>query len=222
MLFIHQIQTKDVIQNGGSPILDHFYQGSLVKALQSVYPEHNWQVWKFSHSKQPKNNNNNNASKPKKNGNIPSPFSSPSPWEELANVKTFLDDVSTQLNLKSKEDWYNVQPSDITSNKGGGSSLLQYFGGSLCSALQAAYPNVQWQPERFATLTNITYNNNNIENHSTNPIANTISQQDIFDSLCIFPQMSNDINSNNNNNNTSNNDTTSFWLVIIYLLSSGI
>lgn len=46
-------------------------------------------------------------------------------------------------------DWYNISRQELT--KRGGRGLFQYFP-SLVHALKAVYPNVAWQPSRFADL----------------------------------------------------------------------
>jgi hypothetical protein len=35
------------MKNGGSSLLDSCYSKSLSRALQCVYPEYNWQLWRF-------------------------------------------------------------------------------------------------------------------------------------------------------------------------------
>ncbi len=36
-----------IIKNGGGPLLNQ-HKGSLIRALQAVYPDHSWVTWRFS------------------------------------------------------------------------------------------------------------------------------------------------------------------------------
>ncbi len=42
------VSTKQVFQNGGGSLLCSYYNGSLQQALQTLYPEHTWPVWRFT------------------------------------------------------------------------------------------------------------------------------------------------------------------------------
>jgi hypothetical protein len=42
----YQVTVQDVVDNGGQGLLAK-YGGSLIKALSSVYTEHNWKSYKF-------------------------------------------------------------------------------------------------------------------------------------------------------------------------------
>ena len=65
---------------GGKTVLN-MYSGSLSKLLSSIYPEHNWQLWKFNQV--------------------------PANWW-INNAKLFMEKAARELNIKSLEDWYNV------------------------------------------------------------------------------------------------------------------
>src|SRR5690242_10023870 len=43
----YKIQTQDVKKLGGDTLLNHYYGNSLSRALIEVYPQNNWQVWRF-------------------------------------------------------------------------------------------------------------------------------------------------------------------------------
>ena len=70
-----------------------YYNGSPSKALQSVYPEHNWMPWKFGHA--------------------PKGF-----WEKHENQREFFDWLGNQLGYHSMDDWYNVTQEDIHKHGG--------------------------------------------------------------------------------------------------------
>jgi hypothetical protein len=97
-----------------------------VKAVQTIYPDHNWQLWKFTQAGK-------------------------SFWTEPANRKKYFDQLKNKLGILSAEDWYQVSTKQIEEH--GGSELLNtYYGGSLIEALKQNYPEIQWQPWRFQEL----------------------------------------------------------------------
>jgi hypothetical protein len=91
-----------------------------------VYPEHQWEQWKFT--KAPRGW-----------------------WKDTANHKVFLDAVAKNLNLSSMEDWYSVQFSDIQ-EQGGSRLLVEFYSGLLRHALTAVYPHHQWLEWKFAQV----------------------------------------------------------------------
>ncbi len=99
-----------------------FYGGSLVLALETVYPEYEWQPWKFSKV-------------------------SRSFWEDLSNQRRYLDQVAQELNISTVQDWYRVRMVDILSQHGHG--LMNYYQRSLIHALETVYPDYPWQVWQF-------------------------------------------------------------------------
>src|SRR5690349_13904891 len=89
-----------------------------------MYPEHNWQSWRFTEQ-------------------VPQFF-----WENQESHRQFFDWLGTQLGCKEMDDWYNVSVEDIY--KHGGSGLLNdYYNNSPSKALQTVYPEHQWLIWRF-------------------------------------------------------------------------
>lgn len=56
----------------------------MIRALQTVFPEHNW--------------------KPMYYGDQDESF-----WSDLSNQQNFFDFVAKELNISRPEDWYNVK-----------------------------------------------------------------------------------------------------------------
>lgn len=48
----YQVSLEEVFEIGGTTLLTNYYGGSLSKALISLFPENNWEVWKFSQTTQ--------------------------------------------------------------------------------------------------------------------------------------------------------------------------
>ncbi len=43
----YRIRVEDVYEEGGKGLLNGHYGGSLLSALQTVYPEYNWKLWRY-------------------------------------------------------------------------------------------------------------------------------------------------------------------------------
>jgi hypothetical protein len=108
----YKLSFSYVYNNEGGGLLA-LYDGSLLKALQTLYPSHEWLPWKFKH--------------------VPRNF-----WESFGNQKMFLDWCATELNVLSMQDWYNVSAKDVI-NLGGRTLLIRYYDGSLQAALSKLY-----------------------------------------------------------------------------------
>jgi len=87
-----------------------------MKALQLIYPDYHWLAWKFDQ--------------------VPKGF-----WDDESNVMESLKCLSTELDIKTLDDWYNVTVGQIQTM--GCSSLLKKYGG-LHSVLAKFYPNHSW------------------------------------------------------------------------------
>lgn len=115
----YNVTPDDIYEFGGGALLDNYYSDSPMKALVSVYKEHNWIMWKFKH--------------------LPTAY-----WGELDNQKMFFDWVKTQLNLANMEEWYEVS-TDYICEQGGRALLNIYYSGSLSNALKTVYPQHVWK-----------------------------------------------------------------------------
>ena len=132
----YRITSKCIVDNGGEDLLNQ-YQGSSIKLLQEVFPNHPWLPWKFSQL-------------------------SRSHWDELEHQKEFLDWLGTELGFKEKEDWYSITESAI--RKYGGRALLSKHKDSPSNILQSVYPgrvssfyqfkivDHPWKPWKFSRL----------------------------------------------------------------------
>ncbi len=123
-----QVKTSDVYRHGAKSILVNYYSNSLSTALQSLYPQYDWQPWKFVNTHLP-----------------------PHYWKDLNNQKSYIQWLSNQLSISSAslDDWYRISLQDIHS-KGGGDALQSFQ--HLIEMLQAVYPDHPWQVWRFEHL----------------------------------------------------------------------
>ncbi len=119
----YQIETKEITSKEKE--FFSLFKNSLSRALQKIYPKHDWHVWKFDR--------------------IPSGY-----WKKEKNVKRYFDWLGRDLGLKNVEGWYDVKTSQV--NAKGGSNLLLHFKGSLSSALPIAYPKQEVSSVFFVFL----------------------------------------------------------------------
>jgi hypothetical protein len=118
----YSIKTEDITTDA-QRLLERRFDGSLVKALQLVYPQHPWLLWKF----------------PQK---LPSGF-----WDNKENQKKFLDWLGNELGFKYMEDWYKIRAKDII--KHGGKALLDKFNGSPSQLVISVYSKQRWGKRWF-------------------------------------------------------------------------
>jgi hypothetical protein len=105
------IKSKDL-----SPIIKEF--GSHIKALECIYPHHNWIVGKFK-------------------------YLSPKYWEKMENQRNYMDWLGVQLGITHLSQWYHISPRYIA--KYGGDRLIKkIYKNSLASALESIYSEEKW------------------------------------------------------------------------------
>jgi hypothetical protein len=145
----YQVTADTIHQYGGRGLLDH-YSGSPSLALQSIYPEHMWELERFKGKPSQlwhKKNSQRRAfliSSTVDNVDC-TPFSF---WKRKENHRKFFDWLMVRLELKCMEDWYKVTSKDIYAN-GGGGLPNSYYSSSPSLALQSVYTNHNWNLERF-------------------------------------------------------------------------
>lgn len=42
----YKVKTSDILNRGGYSLLTNFYEGSLRKAILTIYPNENWDAWR--------------------------------------------------------------------------------------------------------------------------------------------------------------------------------
>jgi len=119
----YQVKKSDVENNGGRQFLDYFGK-SHIKAIMQSYPQHPWDLWKFSR--------------------LPSGF-----WIDKSNQREFLDLLYVKLNFKSWEDWYGTRRKTFEDNHA--DALIHLYGGSHIKMLTTLYPDRDWKLWKFQT-----------------------------------------------------------------------
>jgi hypothetical protein len=120
----YKISKKNFSQNGGAYLLK-IYNNSPAKLLATIYPEREWQVWKFRCE----------------DGNI---------WEDSNNALKYANWLMEVMGWTSMENWYEIRKEDLI--KRGGSSLLKKYGGSTAIMVMSIFPGQDWKEWRFAEV----------------------------------------------------------------------
>jgi hypothetical protein len=96
-------------------------QGFLYETLKEVYPEHNWQAWKFQR--------------------VPLTY-----WSNVAAQQEYFDWLYKTCGLKSMSDWYTISMRDLKQRLPSESFKLLYrkYSGSVSTAVMTVYPNHKW------------------------------------------------------------------------------
>ena len=117
-----EVSAETYLDRGAGTILNHYYNGSLSKAIQALYPEHVFEEEKSSRAN----------------------------WKDKENQKSFLDEVAKLLGVDTSkaEQWHAIKAADIIAK--GGKGILYHYGGSLSSALESIYPGYVRPPESDA------------------------------------------------------------------------
>ena len=74
---------KDFELCGAITLLDNYYNSSLLKLLQTHFPNFDWLPWKF--------------------GKVPNNY-----WNDKKNVKKYLENVKNELKIDKMQDWYKI------------------------------------------------------------------------------------------------------------------
>jgi len=120
----YRITRKDIMDKGGDSLLLK-YDSSPPKLLITIYPNHEWKMWKF--------------------GMVPIGY-----WETWKNQRDFVDWLGKQLGFERFEEWYRITKRDIEDH--GGSTLLHKYGGSPSKLVRFVIPEHNWKVWRFETV----------------------------------------------------------------------
>jgi len=114
------ISTQSIIKHKGCGLIE--YYKSPYGIARFAFPEHEWLPWKF--------------------GRVSSQF-----WDNLENLKRYLEWLSKRLGYINIEDYYRISRKDFKNNYGSG--LLSLTGSSPSGIILKAYPEYDWKPWLF-------------------------------------------------------------------------
>jgi hypothetical protein len=115
-----ELTSDDITDNHGGGLLRKY--GSPRLLLQYAYPDLKFNPWEFK--------------------KVPENY-----WNDIENVRKYMEWLKEELHVKTYEDWYNV-PADSISDYGA-NGLLKKFNGSLQKILQYVYPDSKLYPWLF-------------------------------------------------------------------------
>jgi hypothetical protein len=113
----------NAVKKKGAARLLSTTEKSLPELLMALYPEHNWKIWKFKQ--------------------VPQGY-----WSVAQNRRSTMEKFGAELGIRKLEDWYSVTSEQLASI-GALKLVRNVYGGSLCVALQNAYPDHEWLEWRF-------------------------------------------------------------------------
>src|SRR5690606_33263791 len=87
-----------IVKKGGGSLLIGMYGSSLARLLQAIYPEMEWQPWRFKR--------------------VPSGY-----FNSQENQHRFFEHIANQLQIRCPEEWYNLKYKDFI--LAGGKDLLK-------------------------------------------------------------------------------------------------
>jgi hypothetical protein len=124
----YKVKKSQVLNRKGRKILDKF-NGSVIKTLLHVYPEYNWEVWRFEEKEE-------------------------GMFSDFKQQRKYFDWIADALEMNSLEEWYSVIPSELAKqhNMDLMSLLKQEYDGHFVKALSNVYPEVSWYSYKFATF----------------------------------------------------------------------
>lgn len=154
----YTVLAEDVEHCGGTTVLRSLFQGSLPKALISLFPEHNWDTTEFRNS----------------------------PAGALRRLRSVVQSIEIRLNIKAREDWYHVTDNDVRFTAGG-AFVREHDGEKICAEyccgrpisgraaiekfdnlptmLQKVYPEHFWELWRFS------FRSSALDPHDTEPVS---------------------------------------------------
>lgn len=118
------IKQRDISEQGGNGLLE-LYGDSLLNMLKNQFPTYNWEPWKFTRTEKGTYHNKENQRKVL--------------YQIFASYIKLFDYVATQLNMKSLDDWYSVQKSEVM-RMGLTRIITDLYGGSIGKAVMSVYP----------------------------------------------------------------------------------
>jgi len=117
----YKVKIIDFAHNHGWSVV-YGYENTPAKAIANIYPEHDWELWKFDP--------------------IPKGF-----WDNQQNHKKFMDWVTKQLGITDMKDWYYIKHSQLIQYNA--LPLLGYYNNSVMTAVTEIYTDHQWDMVEF-------------------------------------------------------------------------
>lgn len=126
----YKFTSKQIRQK--APFVGSKYKGSLLEALQNIYPDHNWDGLRFA-------------------------TVSRGYWQSVDNQRKLMDKIGEELGVKVLDDWYKVSTQEVLSRRA--SFVTNIYHGSLSNTLKQLYPEHPWNELKFENTRPNTWRN---------------------------------------------------------------
>eukprot|EP01114_Cavostelium_apophysatum_P010301 TRINITY_DN2385_c1_g1_i1.p1 TRINITY_DN2385_c1_g1~~TRINITY_DN2385_c1_g1_i1.p1 ORF type:complete len:481 (+),score=107.55 TRINITY_DN2385_c1_g1_i1:176-1618(+) len=121
----YKVSSVDFVQFGGAGLLKRF-EGSHIKMLQTLYPEHDWKPWKFAVA--------------------PRGF-----WANTEGQRDFMEELGRNMRIQEYKDWYR-QPTLAFIAKNKGKSLITKYNYSIIKLLSAVFQEHEWNRSKMVKV----------------------------------------------------------------------
>jgi hypothetical protein len=128
----YSVKKEDITSRNGAGVLVHRYANCVSLALADVFPEHEWQSWRWNRAP-------------------PLYWSTVSESGTRVNMSAleFIQQAAKTLSISSLEDWYRISKPQL--QRAGIMGIVSVYGG-LPSLLKRLYPDHRWEASRFVSL----------------------------------------------------------------------
>eukprot|EP01027_Heterolobosea_sp_BB2_P026356 GEZU01040587.1.p1 GENE.GEZU01040587.1~~GEZU01040587.1.p1 ORF type:complete len:509 (-),score=114.87 GEZU01040587.1:129-1430(-) len=135
-----KVSHEDICRLGGARLLRGYYNDSLPRALVAIFPEVEWQPWRFGSSWA---SSSSSSSLLMMMNSVDSPFAN----GDETMLRRYIDYLAKEFDIQQLDEWYRVSHEQIRA-LGGYATLVEH--GGLCAVLKKLYPEHHWDEERFA------------------------------------------------------------------------
>jgi hypothetical protein len=90
-----------------------------------------------------------------------------------------MEDIGSQLGVKSLEDWYNIKYRDVVQK--GGKVVINHYKSSLYKMLQSLYPSYNWKADKFVNKPKNYWTDINHQKEFMDKIATDLSVTSVSD-----------------------------------------
>jgi hypothetical protein len=129
----YNFTSTSICDIGGTGLIVGHYSGSLFSTLKNVYPEFDWDPFRFqilSHT-----------------------------FTKDMSQRELLDSIARHFGVEYQHDWYQITSHKIREIAGNDFLKKLSKDENMCTALKAVYPEFEWQPLMFAYLPKDTLHN---------------------------------------------------------------
>ena len=121
----YKITQEDIHKHGGAQILVDYYKNSPSKALKVIYPQHNWDLWRFK--------------------KVPHGYMK-TLMDDVNEQKRVINWLSDQLRVQSLDDWYRISLAQIQRH------ILIKSWDIVTQFLKTSYPQLEHGQENCALV----------------------------------------------------------------------